>query len=230
MEKTAKDKIVKTLIDKSCMKQKVYDNTKEVFKMLKETLKELVTEYNKELKPYDNRVLLEYRDKGTFEVELKIAGDLLIFNMHSNIFEFSRNHGVWKISYVKNDKLAVYCGIINVYNFLSDSFKYNRVNDLGYLLGRLFINKDKHFFVEGKREIGFLYNDFGNAIIDKSNIKKILESIILYTLDFDLLVPPYDDVIAVTVDQMKERMSKHKMQTGKRLGFKFYADNDGMKS
>ena len=26
--------------------------------------------------------------------------------------------------------------------------------------------------------------------------------------------------------RMKDRINKHKVQTGKRLGFKFYADND----
>ena len=52
--------------------------------------------------------------------------------------------------------------MINIYNFLADSFKYNRLNDVGYLVGRVFLNKDLHYFVEGKRQLGFLYNDFVN--------------------------------------------------------------------
>ena len=39
------------------------------------------------------------------------------------------------------NQLGTFCGIINIYNFLSDSFKYNRESDLGYLVGRIFINK-----------------------------------------------------------------------------------------
>ncbi|MBI5219807.1 MAG: hypothetical protein HY958_12845 [Bacteroidia bacterium] len=222
-----KDKILKSLTEKSAVKQKVYDVTKATFNIIKEVLLEVVNEYNQRLQNVDNRLLLEYRDKGVFESEIKVAGDLLIFNMHSNIFEFNRDHGVWKISYMKNNALASYCGIINIYNFLSDSFKYNRLDDLGYLIGRIFVNKEKHFFVEGKRELGFLYNDFGKVHIEKKIIRTIIESAILYTLNFDLLVPPYDTVKILTVSQMQEKMNKHRLQTGKRLGFKFQADNVG---
>ena len=66
--------------------------------------------------------------------------------MHTNTFSFDKSHQIWNSSYVKEDEYKAYCGVINVYNFLSDSFKYNRANDLGYMIGRLFINKEKHFF------------------------------------------------------------------------------------
>ncbi len=206
-KKSAKDLIISTLREKSITKQKVYDNTLEAFNELKEVLQDLVNDYNKSIKKGDERLALEYKDRGAFEAEVKIAGDLLIFNMHSNIFEFDKGHGVWKTSYVQENIMNTYCGIINVYNFLSDSFKYNRLDDLGYMIARIFINKEKHYFVEGKRQLGFLYNDFGHAIIDKNAIKCVIESAILYSLDFDLLVPPYDNIKIVTVSQMKEKIN-----------------------
>lgn len=226
--KDAKTLILDTLKEKSVVKQQVYANTLETFNTLKEVLKELVDEYQESLKA--NEIELEYKDRGAFEAELKVAGDLLIFNMHSNIFEFDRSHAIWKSSYVQDDPLVSYCGIINVYNFLSDSFKYQRMEDLGYLVARMFVNKDNHYFVEGKRQLGFLYNNFESAECDKFAIKKIIESAILYCLDFDLFVPPYDNVKIVSVGQMKEKFNKTKVQTGKRLGFKFYADGDDIKA
>jgi len=226
MKKSAKDIIINTLREKSVTKQQVYDNTLEAFNILKKVLKDISIEYNKELKDTDSRVTLEYKDRGAFEAEIKVAGDILIFNMHSNVFEFDKESGVWKISYVNDNKLASYSGIINIYNFLSDSFKYNRLDDLGYLIGRIFINKEKHYFVEGKRQLGFLYNDFGNSIIDKTAIKNIIESAIMYSLEFDLLVPNYDNIKFVSVAQMKERINKSKIKTGKRLGFQFEKDDD----
>jgi len=222
----AKSKIIRTLKEKSVTKQTVYDNTLKAFKQLKQVLQAIVKDYNKDLIDDDKRILLEYKDRGAFEAEIKIAGDLLVFNMHSNIFEFDKASGIWKISYVKNDSLASYSGIISIYNFLNDSFKYNRFDDLGYLIGRIFINKENHYFVEGKRQLGFLYNDFGNSVIDKEAIRNIIESAILYSLDFDLLVPNYDDVKFVTVAQMKEKINKSKIKTGKRLGFQFKKDDD----
>lgn len=217
--------ILKNLTEKSGMKQLVYDNTFATFNLIKEVLHEMASDYNASFKGIDKRVKLEYHDRGKFEAELRVAGDILIFSMHSNVFQFDRDHNVWKLSYVKENNLASYCGIINIYNFLRDSFKYNRLDDLGYLIGRIFINKDYHYFVEGKRQMGFLYNNFGNATIDKESLINIIQSSILYTLEFDLLVPPYDVVKIASVNQMNTKIENSKLQTGKRLGFKFNSDD-----
>lgn len=220
-----KSSIIATLKEKSSLKQQVYDNTLKVLTDLKKVLRELVTQYNEMLNGTDERVRLEYREIGIFAAELKIAGDLMIFSMHSNVFEFDRGHGVWKTSYVKADKLASYCGIINIYNFLSDSFKYNRMEDLGYLVGRIFINRDFHYFTEGKRQLGFYYNNFGNEKITRKALTGIINHSISYVLDFDLLVPPYDTVKIANVEQMSHKLQRSIMRTGKRLGFQFRSDD-----
>jgi len=222
-------KIVATLKDKSKTKQIVYDYTFEVFKILKEELQSIVSTINNELKDADNRIQLEYKDRGDFEAEIKVAGDILIFNMHSNIFEFENSHNIWKTTYVKKDRLNSYSGVINIYNFLSDSFKYNRLDDLGYLIGRLFINKDQYFFVEGKHQMAFLQNDFGNIKIDREHIKDVIDSAIQYSLEFDLLVPPYQHVEQVSVSQINDRINKSITKTGKRLGFQFYTEDSDVK-
>ncbi len=220
-----KNQIVSTLSEKAIIKQKVYDNTLEVFELLKKVLQEITVELNNSLKGMDKRVLLETKDRGKFEAEIKVASDILIFSMHSNIFEFDRDHQIWKTSYVQENIFNSYCGIINIYNFLADSFKYNRIDDLGYLVARLFINKEKHYFVEGKRQLGFLYNNFGTLIIDKETLKKIIHTSILYSMQFDLLVPPYDTVKITSVALMHQKFENSKLQTGKRLGFQFNSDD-----
>lgn len=223
-KKTAKQIIIDTIKEKSFVKKKVYNNTYKGFNILKETLKQVVSDLNKEIGKFDKDLTLVYKNRGDFDAEIKIAGDLLIFNMHTNVFEFDNEHGVWKISYVKDDKFNSYCGIINIYNFLSDSFKYDRLDDLGYLIGRIFINKENHFFVEGKRQLGFLYNDFTNGVFTSQTIREVVESAIIYALDFDLLVPPYKKVNLTSVMQIKENVSR--IATGKRLGFQFYNDSE----
>ncbi len=222
-KKLQQDNIIATLKETSVAKQKVFDQTKKAFKILKKELQDIVMTYNAELKGQDERILLEYRDRGMFETEVKVAGDLIIFNMHSNIFEFPRNHEIWKENYYTEKPLLTYSGIINIYNFLADSFKYNRLEDLGYLIGRIFINKDGTFFVEGRRELGYNFPEFGKNIVAPENIRELIESAIAYALKFDLLVPPYNDVKITNVDHMKERINKSKMQTGKRLGFLYNA-------
>ncbi len=224
-EKDNKEKILTALEMKSLVKQKVYDQTFQVFNMLKEILQEIADEYNAEIQVKDPRVGFEYKERSQFEIELKVAGDLLIFSMHSNIFEFDRDHNVWKLNYIKENPLYSFCGIINVYNFLADSFKYNRLEDLGYLISRLFVNIENHFFVEGKRQQEYQYNNFAELVITKEKLKDIVLRIIVYAIDFDLLVPPYDNVKIASVAQLNEKVEFHKMKTGKRLGFKFNSDD-----
>ena len=221
-----KPSILETLGKKSNLQQLVFDNTFAVFNELKEILHEMSSELNDALEDQiDKRVRIEYRDRGKFEAQLQVASDILIFSMHTNVFEFNREHMIWQNSYVQNDKANSYCGIINIYNFLSDSFKYNRNADEGYLIGRIFVNREMQYFVEGKRQISLKHNNFGTGAIDKTDILNIVETAVEYALDFDLLVPPYDVVKVVTVDQMNTKIENSKMQTGKRMGYKFNSDD-----
>jgi len=225
-KKSARDLILKTLSEKSCMKQDTLQHTLAIFKILKATLKEISADLRKEMKSIDERITIGYKEKGEYEAELKFAGDVLIFYMHTNIFNFDASHNISKTSYVQEDDSRSYCGMITIHNFLTDSFKYNRINDVGYLIARIFINKEKHYFIEGKRQLSFLYNDFVNAVIDKKAVRAIIESAILYALDFDMFTPPYDDVKEVSVKDFQEATKNMMIKTGKRMGFTFEADSD----
>lgn len=223
--KDSQDLIFKIVKEKSILKQDLFNNTLLNFRVLKQVLKEVGDDLSHRIKAIDDRVIVEYKDVDEHEVHLRIAGDILIFNMHTNVFKFDKGNSLWNTSYLKADENRGYTGVINIYNFLNDSFKYNRINDAGYLVARLFINKENHFMVEGKRQLGFLYNDLINATIDKEQLKAIVQSVILYALDFDLLIPPYDLVKEVSVHQMKQISDGLKIKTAKRMGFKFSADN-----
>jgi hypothetical protein len=202
-----REAILKYLTEKVQVKRAAYDATLESFAQLKELLHELCNDMNEVLEErQEMQTRLEYRDRGKFEAEIKVAGDILIFSMHSNTFQFDRDHLIWKTSYVQKEPNAAYCGIINIYNFLADSFKYNRTDDLGYLVGRLFINKDKRFFVEGKRQFSFRYHTFGEKGITTEDLTAIIETAILYSIEFDLLVPPYDISKEATVGQMNTKI------------------------
>jgi hypothetical protein len=218
------------IVDKANLKQNVYDNTYKTFVTFKSVIKHLAKEFQESKLYKSSNVTFEYKNRGEFEVELKFAGDILIFIMHTNIFEFPRNHEVMRLPYIKEDPERSYCGIINIYNFLGDSFKYKRINDLGYLIGRVFINKDTHYFIEGKRELGQLYRSFDKALMTEEAAYKLITSAMSYTINFDLLTPPYEEVKLLTVQQIQTSLDNMKIRTGKRLGFKFQADEDEEKA
>jgi hypothetical protein len=220
------EKVFKSLVNKGILKQTVYKNTLTALDFFKKQMAELSQLYFDLDMDASRRIPFVFKDRGEFEAELRFAGDTLVFMMHSNVFEFSRDHTVMKTPYILEDKERSYCGVINIFNFLNDSFKYQRMNDVGYLIGRIFVNKDNHYFVEGKREIGFLYSNFRTSVINEENIREILLSAISYTINFDLLVPPYDNIKEVTVGEFISTINSMQIKTGKRLGFKFQADMD----
>ena len=215
------EKIINKLTKKAAAKQEVYRVCKSFFDMLKEVVRELSEELSNDVSPIDQHVEIKYTDKGEFEIELKFSGDTLIFHMHTNTFSFDKSHQIWNSSYVKEDEYKAYCGVINFYNFLSDSFKYNRTNDLGYMIGRLFINKEKHFFTEGNGRMSFLYNNFQNDILDKPILKNIVYELMLHAMDFELITPPFKDVQVVSLHQINQMSQNMKLKTAKKLGFKF---------
>jgi hypothetical protein len=220
------DELFPGLRKKASFKQEVYRTTLEGFRLFKSVLADMAEEYRQTFKNDSTQIPFEYRDKGEFEAELRFGGDILIFTMHTNVFEFSRDHEVMKTSYIHEKTDRSYCGIIMVFNFLADSFKYNRMNDLGYMIGRIFINNDSHYFVEGKREVGQLYNNFQSSVISRESVRLIIESAIRYTCNFDLLTPPYEALKMITVADIQSSLDNMKITTGKRLGFRFQGDHE----
>jgi len=218
------EKILSLLNEKVALKQEVAEITMAAFAKLKVTLKQLFEELQLAVKKSGKQIPMEYRERGDYQVELMIADDYIVFLMQSNVFTFDGDHEVWKTSYVKDDPRRSFVGKIYVYNFLSDSFLFNRPNDIGYLIARIFLNKENHFFVEGKRQLGFLYNDFATAEFTPEAIRNVLDSSVLYSLDFDSFTPPYDRIQQISVGEVQESSLQAKIATGKRLGFRFQAD------
>jgi hypothetical protein len=215
--------ILEALKEKMKLKNAVGKQTAADFAVLKQSLHTTSKTLTQQI---GNHQEVISKENGAWEIEIKFGGEVLIFSMHTDIFAFDDAHFTHKLDYVKQDITRSYCGVIKVYNFLADSFKYGRNNDLGYLIARIFVNKENHFFVEGKRQLGFLYNDFENAIFDEAAIKSVIDSCILYAIEFDLLVPPFDQIKEITVYQKIEQMGNAAVITGKRLGFNYQADND----
>jgi hypothetical protein len=193
---------------------------------LKEILHELASELDEELEEsLDERVRIEYRDRGKFEAHFIFGENLLIFSMHTDIFRFSREDSIWENEYVGSEPENAACGIINVWNFLKDSFEHKRLGDEGYLVARIFVNRQMHYMVEGKGQGAFTRDEFGRHMVNKEGLTDIIESAIDYALNFDLLVPPYESQKTVSAEQFNTKMENSKMQTGKRLGYEFRTDD-----
>jgi len=222
--------LFKKVYHKGSLKQDIYTTTQQVFNDFKTEVKKMVKEYPQIVNNgQENNVPFTYKDRGDFEFEIRFGGDVLLFLMHTNIFEIPRHHEVRHTGYVKTDPERSYCGSIHIYNFLSDSLKYGRDDDAAYLIGRLLVNKERHYFIEGKKEIGMIYHHFEKSILHTDAIKQIISSAIEYTVNFDLLIPPYEAVQIISVADLKMAYRSSAMRTAKRMGYKFQADKKEVK-
>lgn len=215
------ERIIKLLLQKSCVKQAVYRETKKIFMLFNEVLQRKAESLSNAVTTLDKSVEIVYSSKGDFESHLRFSGDTLLFHMHTNVFDFPTNHKIFKSEYLKSNPINRFCGIINIYNFLTDSLKYNRFEDEGYLIARVFINKDSHFFVEGEKPIGFLFQDFAHQIIDETQIEQIVDAAIIYALELDLQVPNLQESNVISVDKIVDMGIQQRIKTAKPLGFRF---------
>ncbi len=226
MAEQKREQILKMLREKSVMKQDVYRNTHNTIDLIKEVVQEIAEDLRTEAGEIDKRIGIDYRFPSDHEIEMKVAGDMLVFYMHSNVFEFDKSHPMFKTGYVKQNELNSYSGIIYVYNFLADSFKYNRLQDLGYLIARIFVNRESHFFMEAKPPLGYKNTNFSTEPVTKEVLKEIIYDLIIHAISFDLYTPPVDAVREISLNEIQERVQSDKMKTGKRLGFKFQGEGN----
>lgn len=224
MENDPRNVILNLLLTKSALKQDIFEDTCSVFRNLKRIISEEVAILRKDI--HDDRIRMQYIDKGEHESQVFIGSDVLLFHMHTNIFLLPESHPFWQLDYLKDNPNNGYFGIIYIYNFLAQSFIESRLEDPGYLIGRIFVNTDGHFFIEGKGPLGTEFKDIEQGVLSDDILRDITHTSFAYALDFDLLTPPYDLVSQISVRQIQAISSSLNMKTGKRLGFKFEAERD----
>ena len=95
----------------------VINNTHEAFFLMREQARQIMKYISSQ---YRNEFVFE--DKNQNEFEIRFGSDILVFIMHTNVFEFSRNHEVMRLPYIQQDKDRSFCGMINIYNFLIISY------------------------------------------------------------------------------------------------------------
>lgn len=224
------DQVFQLLRTKAKQNKDATDATFHAFASLKLILQHIERELKHVMGKEDARIKIQYTDRGTFEAELKVADDVLIFIMHTNAFVFEPGHSIWKTGYVSLNKARGTCGMISIYNFHSDAMKYERGGEAGQLVGRIFVNSENHFFVEGKRQIGILHSDYPTQVVSEEFMQSIVEACLVYSMDIDVNVPPIDAMKEITVSDALNYTIQTAIGETKKLGFKFQNSGDDIEA
>jgi hypothetical protein len=211
------------LTHKSSLKQDIADDCEKVFDLLKQSIKKEIEELQRTIN--DQRVRLSFHEKGKFEIHAYVGSDVLVFNLHNNVFKMPEYNPLWGTSYFNSDENKGFFGIIHTFNFLAESFEQNRIEDRGYLISRIFVNKERHFMIEGKGQLGSYFRDPQNMMLTEDVLKIIVQMSFAHALQFDLYIPPFDFMDELSVAQIQNIGESLKIQTGKRLGFKMRAED-----
>ncbi|MBU6121170.1 hypothetical protein KQ661_09970 [Hymenobacter sp. PAMC29290] len=208
------------LKQKSTAKQAIYRNTLAAFDCLRLVSQELVLELTRKLTPLDSSVVIEYRSINDMEFHIRFSGDLLVFVMHSNIVTFPDDYGPMASKYVEADFRRRFFGHIMAYNFMADSIKYQRLNDPGYLVGRLLVNIDNHYCLEGAQQLELPDNDMSDNHICPEAMKLFVESAMIAAVNNDLIAPPLPEIQKISV---KQKLENQQVSRGSKVGFSFSA-------
>ena len=206
------------LKQKSTAKQAIYRNTQAAFDCLRLVSQELVVELSRKLTPLDSSVVIEYRSINDMEFHIRFSGDLLVFVMHSNIVTFPDDYGPMSSKYVEVDFRRRFFGHIMAYNFMADSIKYQRLNDPGYLVGRLLVNIDNHYFLEGVQQLELPDNDMSDNRITPETMRLFVESAMIAAVNNDLIAPPLPEIQKISV---KQKLENQQVSRGSKVGFSF---------
>lgn len=216
-------RIISLLKEKASVKQEVYRNGKKHFEQMKKQVAKIAGNLSDNICEFDASVKVEYKDKNPFECEVYFGGDVMLMSMHTNVFTFDRSHNIWRNSYIREDPSRAYFSMFVFYNFLADSIRFNRYADHGLLLGRLFVNRENFFFIEGRKHLSYMFSNFGHQELNEQNKRKVVETAVIQSLEHDLTVPEYKDIANVSVKAMKENSNKLQLKTEKKAQLGYYS-------
>ncbi len=224
MQQDPTEYIAKLLLTKSGVKQAVQDAMGNTTRYVYDVNGNLINEINAKTDSKDDDIILSVNEVSDQEFHVKVAGDLLVFFLHTNIVSLSDEYAYNKSPYVQENPSRSYLGQINVYNFMADSFKFNRMHDPGYLLARLMVNFENRFIVEGDRQINFMFESVSNKPIEPTDLSVLIQLIITQAIENDLVAPPFQKIRGITLQQ---KMAKtENMGGGNKIGFQMSSQQD----
>src|SRR5688500_16549495 len=179
--------------------------------------KSVVEELNRRAKPTDKDVTVEFNYVSDQEFDVKLAGDMLIFVMNTNVVTLEESHPIMKEEYIRENEVNRYFGQIMVYNFMAESLKHHRNNDPGYLLARLMVNHENRFFIEGEKELEE-YNNISQQPVSDEDLKQVIKIVLKMAIENDLVAPSFTEVKSITLSQKRD----HTLELGgaQKIGFR----------
>lgn len=212
--------IVSKIQSTSKLKQNLFVQVTDLFQLLEQSSRALASKLEASCGS-ENSVPIKVEKTNEYEFSFQVGEDVLVFILQSNIVRLSEETYLSKSKYLKSDASLNYFGQILVYNFLGETIKNERLDDPGYLLGRLMLNRENKFFLEGDRKMVYHFPELHENVVTVPKMKDFLELLVSSALDNDLLAPAFGDIMIINYFQKLEHTSG--MGHPKKIGFDSFA-------
>lgn len=213
-------KILEKLQTTTKLKLNMLDETQKVFEECLEICVALAAELRKS---GSNDIPIEVEKVNDNEFIFRVGADVLVFILQSNIVRLPDETYLSKSKYLKEDITLRFFGQILIYNFLADTVTFGRLDDPGYLICRILMNREKKFYLEGDRKVVYSFPELKENPMTTEKLRTLVELLTEAALDNDLLAPAFQDIMLITYHQKLEHTSS--MGNPQKIGFEMFAKN-----
>jgi hypothetical protein len=227
MKKITLQEVQAEMTQKASMKQSLYIQTLGYFNRMQEITRKLSSQLTESFKSSNPPIPVKFEVEGELEFRLRFSGDLLVFQMHSNIMALPEDHPVMRHPHLIEFPENAYFGQILIYNFMADSFRYLRMQDMGHLVARIWIHKDALYWVEGVRPLNFLQPGLSETPLNDESLEQIVLQCVYVSSQTDFMASPFYLIQQLTVE---EKISRNENRAGDKLGFQMQSKGNDTKS
>jgi hypothetical protein len=86
-------------------------------------------------------------------------------------------------------------------------------------VGRLLVNIESHYFLEGVQQLELPDNDMSDNLVTNESMKLFVESAMIAAVNNDLIAPPLPEIKKISV---KQKLENQQVSRGSKVGFSFY--------
>lgn len=220
-DKNPLEHLKESLETRALLKQRIWHISQEAFKVLESESKILADKLTEEIKTKE--VVVEVINTSDHEFNMKFGSDVLVFALQTNIVTFEEGNHLLKTKQIKKNSDLAYFGQIMIYDFLADSIKYERTGDSGYLIARILININNHMYIEGVRELHYLFPGTNGTEANHKNISLLVKKALSVTIESDLIGKEFNQIQSITLG---EKLTRNKeVGHGSKIGFRMSLDN-----
>lgn len=206
---------------KSVLKQKIWNLALDMFDGLKNEASGLANTLSDKNNEYPE---VEFSEIDQHEFNLKFGSDILVFSLQTNIVTFAKSYHVMKSKSVSSNKDLSFFGQIIIYDFMADTIKYHRTDDLGYLLARVLINADNHFVIEGVGGLKYIFQSIEETEATKANLSLLVKKALAVSIDNDLYGSDFSKIRSITLG--KKLAKTREIGHGDKIGFQLKDEDE----